>query len=77
MYERHYSARRYQDGRKRSQFVGPGEPIVLRTGDASAFFVWRNYIDKTIPKQEGIECSVFRNEGPILSSELVREDGPV
>jgi hypothetical protein len=75
MYERHYSCNRYADGRKRSQFVGPGENIVLRTGDGDAMFVWRNYIDDTIPKQEGIECAVFRNEAPnrYLSSELVRQ----
>jgi hypothetical protein len=51
-------------GRKRYQFVGPGENIVLRTAAADAMFVWRNYIDDTIPKQDGIECAVFRNEGP-------------
>ena len=36
-------------------------------------FVWRKYIDDTQPKQEGVECAVFRNEGAILSSELVRQ----
>ena len=73
LYERHYSCRRYADGRKRTQFVGPGECIVLRTGDADAAWVWRKYIDDTEPKQEGVECSFFRNEGPILSSDLVRQ----
>ncbi len=75
LYERHYSCNHYADGRKRSQFVGPGEHIVLRTGDCDAMFVWRNYIDDTEPKQEGVECSVFRNEAPTryLSSELVRQ----
>jgi hypothetical protein len=75
LYERHYSANRYADGRQRTQFVGPGEHIVLRTAAADALFVWRNYIDDTIPKQEGVECSVFRNEAPErwLSSELIRQ----
>ena len=75
LYERHYSAHRYADGRKRTQFVGPGAHIVLRTYDARAMFVWRKYIDDTIPRQEGVECSVFRNEAPrrYLSSELVRQ----
>lgn len=75
LYERHYSAYRYVDGRKRSQFVGPGENIVLRTLDCDAMFVWRKYIDDTIPKQEGVECAVFRNEAPgrYLSSELIRQ----
>ena len=73
LYERHYSCNHYADGRERNQFVGPGEHIVLRTGDCDAMFVWRKYIDDTIPKQEGVECAVFRNEAPrrYLSSELV------
>ena len=45
LYERHYSCYRYRDGRKRYLFVGPGEKIVLRTGDADALFVWRKFID--------------------------------
>lgn len=73
LYERHYSAYQYRDGRKRYQFVGPGFNIVLRTARADAVFVWRDYIDDTIPRQFGIECSLFRNEGPHLSSELVRQ----
>ncbi len=73
LYERHYSAYEYKDGRARFQFVGPGYSIVLRTARADAMFVWRDYIDDTIPKQDGIECAVFRNEGKILSSELVRQ----
>src|SRR5574337_694142 len=75
LYERHYSCYRYADGRERKQFVGPGETIVLRTADADAMFVWRKYIDDTIPKQHGVECAVFRNEAPhrYLSSELIRQ----
>lgn len=75
LYERHYSCYRYADGRKRSQFVGPGEHIVLRTGDADAMFVWRKFIDDAIPKQTGINCAVFRNEAPhrYKSSELIRQ----
>jgi len=75
MYERHYSAYRYADGRKRYQFVGPGQHIVLRTGAGDAMFVWRQYIDDTIPHQDGIECAIFRNENSrsYLSSELIRQ----
>jgi hypothetical protein len=75
LYERHYSCNHYADGRKRLQFVGPGETIVLRTAAADAMFVWRNYIDDTIPKQDGVECAVFRNEAAERwqSSELVRQ----
>jgi hypothetical protein len=71
LYERHYSCYDYRDGRKRSQFVGPGEHIVLRTGDADAMFVWRKFIDDS--GQTGVNCAVFRNESPILSSELIRQ----
>lgn len=73
MYERHYSCYDYKDGRKRTQFVGPGQNIVLRTGDADAMFVWRKFIDDS--GQEGVNCAVFRNEAPqrYLSSELVRQ----
>lgn len=73
LYERHYSANIYADGRERYQFVGPGEHIVLRTFDADALFVWRRFIDDAKPKQHGINCAVFRNEGAIQSSELVRQ----
>ena len=75
MYERHYSCNEYKDGRTRCQFVGPGAHIVLRTGDGDAMFVWRKYIDDTIPKQHGVECAVFRNEAPARykSSQLVRQ----
>ena len=73
MYERHYSCHRYADGRKRSQFVGPGEHVVLRTGDADAMFVWRKFIDDS--GQQGVNCAVFRNEAPhrYRSFELIRQ----
>jgi hypothetical protein len=71
LYERHYSCYDYRDGRKRSQFVGPGENIVLRTGDADAMFVWRKFIDDS--GQHGVNCAVFRNESEILSSALIRQ----
>lgn len=71
LYRRHYSS--YNARPKQRQFVGPGEAIVLRTASADAMFVWRRYRDDTEPKQEGVECAVFRNEGTILSSELVRQ----
>jgi hypothetical protein len=71
LYERHYSAYRYRDGRKRYQFVGPGFNIVLRTARADAFFVWRKFIDDS--GQRGINCAAFRNESPFQSSELIRQ----
>ena len=71
LYERHYSAYRYRDGRVRSLFAGPGEKIVLRTERADAFFVWRNFIDAS--GQAGINCAAFRNESRHRSSELIRQ----
>lgn len=72
LYLRHYSSHKRGDSAP-GQFVGPGENIVLRTFDADALFVWRRFVDDAVPKQHGINCAVFRNEGPRLSSELVRQ----
>ena len=71
LYERHYSCYKYKDGRRRLQFVGPGETITLRTGDADAMFVWRKFIDDS--GQQGVNCAVFRNESEHRSSELIRQ----
>jgi len=78
LYERHYSCYHYADGRKRTQFVGPGEKVVLRTEAGDAMFVWRKFIDDCInqtngERQTGINCAVFRNEGTHTSSELIRQ----
>ena len=78
LYERHYSCYHYRDGRRPKKFVGPGEYIALRTGLGDAFFVWRKFIDACIDKrtelrQEGINCSAFRNEGTYQSSRLIRQ----
>jgi hypothetical protein len=72
MYERHYSAYQYRDGRARYQFVGPGEKVVLRTERACAVWVWRKFISDHVG-QYGINCAVFRNEGTHRSSELIRQ----
>lgn len=71
LYRRHYPAKRKNGVWKINQFVGPGEHIVLRTNRGDAGFVWRNFIDDS--KQIGVNCAFFRNEGAILSSELVRQ----
>lgn len=71
LYERHYSAYQYADGRDRKLLVGPGEKVVLRTEPGDAVFAWRNFIDDS--GQQGICCAVFRNESPNLSSNLIRQ----
>lgn len=68
---RHYSRRRYRDGRRPLLFVGPGEKMVLATTDGLAAFIWRKF--KSDDGQQGINCAMFRNEGPYLSSELITE----
>lgn len=55
----------------RSLFAGPGEKIVLRTASGDAGFVWRNFISDS--GEHGINCAFFRNEGSILSSQLIRQ----
>lgn len=71
LYGRHYSAYQYADGRERKLFMGPGEKTVLLSRDGTALFGWRKFRDDS--GQEGVNCSVFRNEGDMLSSDLVRE----
>ncbi len=71
LYERHYSAYQYADGRERKLFCGPGEKIVLMTRRQDALFVWRKFIDAS--GEKGINCAIFRNESNILSSELIKE----
>lgn len=71
MYERHYSAHRYKDGRVRKIFCGPGAKIVLRTRTGDALFVWRKFVN--LRGDEGINCAVFRNESPIKASDLIRQ----
>ncbi len=60
LYERHYSAYQYKDGRKRTKCVGPGYYIALTTLAYDAGFIWRKF--KSMDHQEGINCAFFRNE---------------
>jgi len=71
LYNRHYSAYGYADGRERKQFVGPGEKVVLRTKEGDAMFVWRRFIDDS--GECGINCAAFRNESCHRSSNLIRQ----
>lgn len=72
LYERHYSARRYRDGRVRRLFVGPGEKVVLVSHDGRAVFAWRRFHDAS--GQLGVNCAVFRNEGSQWrSSDLITD----
>ena len=68
MFLRHYSNTRRNTGY--GQFVGPGEKMVLLTQCARALFVWRKFISDD--GQTGVNCAIFRNEGAVLSSGLIR-----
>lgn len=70
-FDRHYSRKRYADGREPKLFVGPGQKLVLTTPCRRALFVWRKFISGD--DQQGVNCAIFRNEGAGLSSELIRE----
>lgn len=78
LFRRHYTYRRSRDqmslfwqrNRNYGLFVGPGEKVVLITPCGRALFAWRKFI--SMDNQEGVNCSVFRNEGAGLSSELIR-----
>lgn len=71
IFDEHYSRHHYRDGRRPLLFVGPGEKMVLVTPDALALFVWRKF--RSMANEAGVNCAVFRNEGPQLSSDLIRE----
>lgn len=75
LFRRHYSYYTYADQRRRYGYrnrfliIGPGEKLVLLTADCSALFGWRRGSDAS--QQDGINCTVFRNEGTVESSELI------
>lgn len=67
LFRRHYSCRDPKINYTRYGFSGNGESMILLTQDCQALWCWR------LVKGEGVYCSVFHNESPILSSELVKE----
>lgn len=68
--DRHYNRQKVGS----PQFVPPGRCLVLLTDAADAFWVtsypFGEYVRHAWPG--ALVCSAFRNEGPMLSSELVR-----
>lgn len=75
IFKRHYSYRRRAHGQPRGSptFIGQGEKLVLLTADCMALFAWQRSTITRITGQHGICCTVFRNEGPELSSKLILE----
>ena len=69
--DRHYS--RKTPGSKKG-FIGPGEKLVLLSPTGDALFTWlRSRADYRGDKIDGVNCTIFRNEGPVLSSKLILE----
>lgn len=69
--DRHYSRRTVGS----PQFMPPGQTVVLATPRRDAVFGWwRPHPSSGITAMNGLDgwtCTIFRNEGPILSSLLV------
>ena len=72
LFNRHYSARRGGD-RIRYGMSGPGQTMTLLTVQCDALYIWLNNQVERYDGQVGLNCTIFRNEGPILSSELILE----
>ncbi len=69
--DRHYSRRTIGS----PQFMPPGQTIVLRAEDA-LWGWWRPDPSSGLKAMNGLDgwtCTIFRNEGPVLSSFLVLE----
>lgn len=71
LYLRHYSSWKRHPRASNPRFVGPGQAMVCALPTYQAIFVWRLSLYRR-DHQTGIECTVFRNESPLLSSELIR-----
>ena len=71
---RHYSKQGQSDGGRRPvKSLGPGEYMLLMTQDSLAVFGWIWNTMERDDGQDGVYCALFRNEGPHLSSDLIRE----
>jgi hypothetical protein len=78
LYRRHYSfqlaQRKAKRGRAKSfAFIGPGEKMVLLTRDCDALFAWLRPLVERKDGQQGVCCTVFRNESALRASDLIRE----
>ncbi|HOB44111.1 MAG TPA: hypothetical protein PKH75_13170 [Bacillota bacterium] len=71
LYDRHYSARHYRDGRRPKKIMGPGEYLLLTTPDRKCLVGFR-VSNRPIGVQEGIYLSIFRNESDRIASKVLR-----
>ena len=68
LHKRHYSAINQLPGQPKC--IGPGEHLALVTTCGQACWVWKNAFFRR-DSQTGVNCSIFRNEGAGISSELI------
>ena len=71
LYQRHYSCTNMHP--LNGQWMPPGEKMALLTLEADALFGWLKNRVERYDKQEGVNCTVFRNESRHLSSSLIEE----
>lgn len=74
IFTRHYSFNNVKprDNRNSKRITGPGEKLLLISKDGMALFAWRKEKFRS-DEQQGVNCTIFRNEGKILSSILILE----
>jgi|SRR5215831_8893479 len=75
LYQRHYSAAKGARWRRpgNTNVTSAGQTMVLLSQCGRALFVWLRCSIPRLDGQTGVSCAVFRNEGPDLSSDLIRE----
>lgn len=75
LYRRHYSFEKNAPYRQRwnTNVTGSGETMVLLTQCLRGLFVWLRNTVARLDGQVGVNCTIFRNEGAGLSSDLIRE----
>jgi hypothetical protein len=72
LYDRHYSARRYRDGRRPKKVMGPGEYLLLALPTWDVLVAFRRSC-RPMAGQTGVYLAIFRNESPRRASDLLRE----
>lgn len=79
LYRAHYSAEKNAAYRRpgNTNCVGPGAPLCLLTVPADAAFIWLRNTAERFDHQEGVCCTLFRNEGPYRASELILDVAPI
>ena len=75
LWRRHYSAEKNWRWRAvgDTNILGPGECQVLLSQCGRALFAWQLNTAERFDGQKGVCCTVFRNEGAGLSSDMIRE----